>query len=124
MFSDSLSSSLDGRYACPDEDVTYTCTGNTAYTITWLVSSYVFQGDALGFNTHDDIGKAETKDNFIATLISIENTSNPSFFEITITLNFPTSHIANGTTISCRFEEIYTLHLYIASKFKNWSIAG
>ena len=118
VFSDSLSSSLDGRYACPDEDVTYTCTGTTALGLRWTVSSYVSQGDGLGFFTHDSVGMTKTMNSFTATLIHVENgLSNSSLFEMTMTLNFPTSHIANQTTISCRFEDIHTLQLYIASKF-------
>ena len=120
MFSDSLSSSLDGRYACPDEDVTYTCTGTTALSLRWLVSSYVILGDGLGFTTYDSVGMTETKDSFTATLISIENTwsSDPSLFEITMTLNFLTSQVVNGTAISCGSQIFMDTYLYMASKFK------
>ena len=121
VFSDSLSSTLDGRYACPDEDVTYTCTGTTALSLTWLVLSYVSQGDGLRFNKHDSIGMTETKDSFTATLIHLENTSNPSWFEITMTLNFPTSHILNGTTISCGSQILMDTYLYMASKFRKFN---
>ena len=122
MFSNPLSSSLGGKYACPDEDaVTYTCTKTTQQVLRWLVPPYVVMGDNLFFFNHDKVMMTRAKNNFTATLIDIKNsTSNPTLFEITMTLNFPISQVENGTAITCVNNSgnvMDTQHLYTASMF-------
>ena len=118
VFSDSLSSSLGGRYACPNDIITYTCTATTTFDLRWLVSSYVSQRDDLIFFKNEVIGMTKTKDIFNATLIDVKNiSSNPNLFEISTTLDFPVSQVENTTTITCRSEMFMdALHLYIASR--------
>ena len=108
-----LTSSVDGRTACPGERVTFTCTVTQGRTLEWTAESFIMHNNRLQFTTttpsedrvlacSDPTSPVQCADfDYQVSLTSVSAIQN-GFADMVSTFTFTASARVNGTVVQCR----------------------
>ena len=93
-------------YKCPNETVTFTCTGRQVLFLDWIMEPYVSDSDGLSYDVSllvtNTLETAFNHTNFVSSKVINITELNGSRADMTLSLTIKPFNLNNGTNIMCK----------------------